>query len=186
MGLAPMQAQDFAGPTSAILTLDQEKLFNDSKVGRQILAEVERLLTELSEENREIEEKLVAEELDLTERRPTLTPAEFIELANAFDDKVQTIRAAQDAKSRELQRVQDEQRQKFLRQITPLLTDIVRERGAVVVMDRRAVLLSAQSVDITDEAIARINATVDAGEPIADDPPDETVIEPAPIDPAKP
>ena len=42
--------------------------------------------------------------------------------------------------------------------IAALISEIVRERGALIVLDRRDVFLSADRIDITDDAIARINA----------------------------
>lgn len=155
---------------SSMLTLDQERLFNGSRVAERVAAETERRTAELTAENRRIEEQLVAEELALTEQRPSLPADEFRALADAFDAKVQIIRAEQDAKARELQRLQDEERQNFLRRITPVLAEIVRERGALVVLDRRSVLLSADAIDITDEAIERINATLDEGAGTESDP----------------
>jgi hypothetical protein len=89
--------------------------------------------------------------------------AEFRALADAFDEKVQRIRTEQDAKARELQELREQQRQTFLRRISPILAEIVRERGALAVLGRRTVLLSADSIDITDEAISRINAALDGG-----------------------
>ena len=151
--------------SSPILTLDQERLFNGSRVAERVSAEIERRTEDLAAENRRIEAQLVAEELDLTERRASLPADEFRALADSFDERVQGIREAQDAKARELQRLRDEQRQNFLRQITPVLAEIVRERGAVAVMDRRSVFLSAESIDITEEAIARINAAFDQNAP---------------------
>ena len=150
---------------SPILTLDQERLFNGSRVAERVSAEIERRTEDLAAENRRIEAQLVAEELDLTERRATLAPTEFRALADDFDARVQGIREAQDAKARELQRLRDEERNNFLRQITPLLAEIVRERGAVVVIDRRSVFLSAESIDITEEAITRINEAFDQESP---------------------
>jgi Skp family chaperone for outer membrane proteins len=40
---------------------------------------------------------------------------------------------------------------------------VVRERNAAVILDRRNVFLSAESVDITQEAIERIDAQLGDG-----------------------
>ncbi len=172
-------AQDQGQLQSPVVTLDQERLFNGSRVAERVSAEIEQRMQELAAENRQIEADLNAQELDLTKRRPTLPTAEFRALADAFDEKVQAIRIQQDEKERALLRMQEQERQNFLRRITPVLAEIVRERRAVVVLDRRTVFLSADNVDITDEAIARINEALDAE---ANSEPDTS--EPAPTDPA--
>ena len=78
-------------------------------------------------------------------------------MADAFDQRVQKLRAEQDEKARALNRVRDEVQAQFLRDSAGIISDIVRARGAVLVIDRRDVFLSADSIDITNEAIRRIN-----------------------------
>lgn len=153
-------AQDLGVTISPILTLDSEKVFGTSAVGRQITESLEAQVNELASENVRIAAELEAEELDLTEQRKTLDVATFRELADAFDIKVQQVRAEQDAKQRELQRLREVERQKFIEAIAPLLSRLAREHGAVVVLERRDALLSADGIDITQEAIARIDAAL--------------------------
>lgn len=153
----PVAAQDVRQVLPPVLILDQERLFESSAIAVRISEEAERRTAALDRENRRIDAELVKEELGLTERRASLDPNEFRRLADEFHEKVQAIRAEQDAKTVELQRFRNEDRQEFLVRIRPILTEIARERGAIVVLDRRSVLLSAESIDITDEAIWRIN-----------------------------
>lgn len=150
-------AQDATPLPPPVLTLDQERLFAQSRAAGQISDEIERRSAELAAENRRIEAELSAEELDLTERRETLPPDEFRALADAFDAKVERLRTEQDAKERDLQRLREEERQNFLRRITPILTQLARERGALVILERRTVILSADTIDVTDAAIERID-----------------------------
>lgn len=152
-------AQDQGTVPSPILTIDQDRLFAETRPGLRSLRAVEAEADALAEENRRIEMELRAEEIALTEERGTLDPAAFAELADAFDAKVQRIRAEQDAKARELAQKQEDVRQSFFIEVGGILSEIVRERGAVMILDRRDVFLSADAIDITDDAIARINAT---------------------------
>lgn len=169
---APAAAQQAASPApSPILTLDPERLYVRSRAAASGLAAIEAQAEALATENREIEAALAAEELDLTEKRPDMEPAAFRKLADAFDEKVQIIRDEQDAKAGELQRLRDDERQAFLQRARPVLAEIARERGAYIVLDRRSVFLSADQIDITDEAILRMDAALEE-EPVADSEPD--------------
>lgn len=143
---------------SLIVTVDQERLFSGSAYGQSLLDEVEAQAAALAIENRRIEADLIAEEKQLTEDRPRMEPEAFRKLSAAFDEKVVGIRAAQDAKARDLGRARDEAQQKFYQDVLPILTEVVRERGALVVLESRSVVLSAGQIDITAEAIARIDA----------------------------
>lgn len=183
-GLVGAGAQPLDLSVSPILVIDQERLFSDSRLGERISSEIEAATETLAAENRRIEAELVAEELSLTERRGGLPPEEFRALADAFDAKVQRLRAEQDEKERALQARGEAERQAFLNSILPVLGAIARERGAVAILDRRAVFLSAERIDVTDEAISRLNAAIDQqGRPLQDEdatPPGEDAIDTAP------
>jgi Skp family chaperone for outer membrane proteins len=159
-----------------VLTIDADRLLAESAFGRALAAEVDTAARALAEENRRIEADLLAEEKDLTERRGMMSPDEFRPMADAFDEKVQRLRAEQDQKERGLADLREEGRQRFFREAVPVLSEIVRERGALVLLDRRDVFLSADAIDITDVAIARIDAAVA--------PLDGAPEEPAPVAPA--
>ena len=146
-----------------VLVIDADRLLAESAFGSAIAEEFEAAVRRLTEENRRIETELLAEERALTERRAELPPEEFRPLADAFDAKVEALRAEQDEKERALAEVGEAGRQRFFAEIVPILSDIVRERGALVLLERRDVFLSADAIDITDEAIARIDAAVPAG-----------------------
>ncbi len=166
---------------SPILTVEPERLFGESAFGRRITEELDRLGAELAAENRRIEAELTEEEQALTEQRETLPPEEFRALADAFDEKVQRIRREQDGKARELAVRSEEARRAFLAAAQPVLERLMRDTGAAVIIERRSIFMSAEVIDITDEAIARIDAEIGDGrsgdgaetpEPRAEDAPD--------------
>jgi len=156
-----------ARPQTPLLTLDQERLFTDSLFGRRVAAELNAASDELARQNRLIEADLTSEERALTEERARLPQDEFRALADAFDEKVVGYRRAQDRKARAFQRRDEAERQAFLRAALPVLADLVAELGAVAILDDRAVLFAAQSIDVTDRAIARIDAAIGAGEALS-------------------
>lgn len=162
LGASGLAAQERA-VASPVLTINQEELFQNSAFGRRIEAELNAASAALAAENRRIEAALADEEQALTDRRATMDPAEFRALAEAFDAKVVELRRTQDGKARDLSRRPEEARQEFFRAVVPVLTAVVRERGAMVILDTRAVLLSADAIDITAEAIARIDAALGDG-----------------------
>jgi Skp family chaperone for outer membrane proteins len=172
----PLLAQESGPFLSPVLTLNQQGLFENSEYGKASLARLEAATRDLQAENRRIEAGLEAEEKELTARRAALTMEAFRPLSAAFDDKVEGIRAAQDAKSRELTRQRDQDRQRFFEKALPILADLMRESGAVVLMDQSAIILSLDRIDVTDQAIARVDAAFVAEQsPAADPQQDEPV-----------
>jgi Skp family chaperone for outer membrane proteins len=153
-------------PASSILTLDQERLFLESEFGKAAI-ERERVASQaLEQENRRIESELVAEEQALTEARATLSAEEFTARADAFDAKVERIRTEQDAKAGRLTEGREVERKAFLEVAVPILGEILGDRGATAILDKGQVILSLSAIDVTDEAIARVNeATAKKPEP---------------------
>ena len=105
---------------------------------------------------------------------------EFRALADAFDTKVQRIRAEQDRKGRELITLRESKRQEFLNNSLPVLAAIILDRGAVALLNRSDVFLSADAIDVTDEAIARIDSGFSAGEVVSEPEGAAEDLEPAP------
>jgi Skp family chaperone for outer membrane proteins len=153
-------AQD-APVQSAVLTVDPERLFAESLFGKAAVLRLEAAQSELLAENKKLEVALEAEEKSLTDRRPNLPADEFRRLADAFNIKAEEIRAARLEKSRSLTTLRDEDRKKFLTAIVPVLGNLMGEMGALVILDKKTVFLSFERVDVTDLAIARIDATLD-------------------------
>lgn len=159
-GLATFGSAAAQEPATPILTLDQDRLFLESDFGRAAI-ERERVASQaLEQENRRIEAELVAEEQALTEARATLSAEEFAARAEAFDAKVERIRTEQDAKASRLTEGREADRKAFLEVAVPILGEILGDRGAAAILDKGLVILSLSSVEITDEAIARVNAAL--------------------------
>ena len=148
---------------SPVLIIDTERVFAESLFGLRIAAQVQADSEALVTENRRIEAALTEEERSLTLRRPTMTVEAFRTEADAFDERVQGIRRAQDAKQRALQDGIVTGRDQFLQAATPILGQIMQESAAAVILDRRSVFLGIGTIDITDQAIDRIDAAIGDG-----------------------
>ncbi|MEM6376136.1 MAG: OmpH family outer membrane protein [Pseudomonadota bacterium] len=162
---APSLAQAVGVVQSEIVLIDPERLFEETRLGQAIAQRLQDGRDALIASNRELESALEAEEQALTAQRAQTSPEEFRVLADAFDEKVQQIRRNSERRARDLERNRERAPRDFLRQVEPILADLMRATGAVAILDQRSVLLSADIVDITDLAIARIDAAFSASEP---------------------
>lgn len=162
---APALAQEAAPPpASPVLTLNQERLYQESAYGRAAEARYQAEAEAHTAENRRLEDALEAEERDLTERRAKMPAADFAPLAAAFDQKVEEIRAAQEAKGRDILRQRDEARQRFSQAVVAILGDLLIDHGASVILPGESVVIALSALDVTDEAIALVDARLPAPE----------------------
>ena len=165
LGSGAAQAQQLGLPDSEILTISSDRMYTESQFGQRVAREIENQSDALAKENRQIELELIAEEKDLTSKRPDMEPANFRVLADAFDEKVKEIRRTQDMKARELVKLREEEQVEFLRAARPILADLMQESGASVIVERSSVFLSARVIDVTEIAISRLDATLGEGAP---------------------
>lgn len=164
----PVLAQSVGVIQSEILVVDPERLFDETLLGQRMTAEYQAKREGLAADNRKLEASLESEEQMLTDLRSEISPDEFRQMADAFDAKVQEIRKESERRVRDLERSRDSAPLIFMRQVEPVLIDIMREAGGVVVIDARTVLLRAEVIDISDVAITRINAVIGDGSTPAD------------------
>ena len=153
-----------------VLTLDQDRLYGTSLYGKALEAKSLVATQALAAENRKIEADLSAEEATLTTQRATLTAEAFAPLADAFDVKVERIRAEQEVKARQLATDRDAGRKKFFDAAVPVLAELMREMGAYAILNRSAVVLSFDTIDITTRAIAELDLKLGDGSALAPTP----------------
>ncbi|WBU62659.1 OmpH family outer membrane protein [Paracoccus aerodenitrificans] len=150
------------GPV-AILVLDFDQAYLRSAWGRNSQQEAEAVAREIYAENTRLEEDLIAGEQALKEERDSLTPAEFRRRAEAFDARAQTIRRERAEVLRDFEARNQADRNAFVQATLPAAAAIMQERGAAVVLDRQQALIAANAVDITDELVIRLDASLGEG-----------------------
>ena len=131
---------------------------------------------------RALDASFEAEERQLTEQRPTLPAEEFRKLSDAFDARVVEARRQQDERASALAQEFDQRRRAFYARVAPILVMLMDRYQAKAIFDETSVLLADQSLNITDEVIAEIDAraaetapeAAPEGEPAAPSPPEGT------------
>ncbi|WP_052245192.1 OmpH family outer membrane protein [Halocynthiibacter namhaensis] len=170
-------------PIASLLTIEQDQLYNQSRLGMALEAMLTLERTDLQNENQKIFDALSAEETELVELRKETDQDAFSVLAQAFDLRVQRIRAEQDQKLRDLVRRREDVQKAFFALALPLVAHVTRSRGGLAVIDRRSVILAVENIDITVDVIGLIDTTYPDGQiPEMFSP---TPAEPAPVTPAQ-
>ena len=176
---------DAPGPADGgalpVMTIDQAALYSRSIWGLLAQGALEQRRLEIEAENDRLAEQFAAEERSLTALRQTLPADEFRKRADEFDKRVVEVRQERDAAANELIARDSAEQQAFFRAALPVLATLMRERGAMVVLDQRAIFVAAQSIDVTEALIERIDREIGAG-PLDETPPPTGEAAPPPAD----
>ncbi|MDQ1899142.1 OmpH family outer membrane protein [Paracoccus sp. WLY502] len=149
--------------TAPILTVDQDVLFAASDWGNRTQRVLEQEGSKIETENQRLAAQLSAEEATLTEQRGTLDPAEFRRRAEAFDTRATEVRRQRAQVVQDLNAWAEADRAAFYRAALPLMGEMMQERNAVAVLDRRTVFVSMDAIDMTQDLVQRLNAELGDG-----------------------
>lgn len=158
---SPKDAKPMA--TAPLLTVDQDLLFTESDWGKRAQRVLDETGSRIAAENERLAAQLSAEEATLTEQRGTLDPAEFRRLAEAFDTRATEVRRERAQVVQGLNAWAEADRAAFYRAALPLMGEMMQERGAVVVLDRRTIFVSLDAIDLTQALVLRLNAELGDG-----------------------
>ncbi|MCB1388850.1 MAG: OmpH family outer membrane protein [Rhodobacteraceae bacterium] len=155
--------------------LDQDRLLRGSQLGQQILEGIRAAESRLAAENQRLFDQLAAEERALTDARATLSADEFRARADAFDARVESIRTERAQASQDLTQWSEREAQRFFDAALPVLVQMMNDEGLLALLKPDTLILGSDWLDITDAAIARIDAAVADGSapaPTPEPPPD--------------
>jgi len=148
------------------LVVDQERALNESAVGQHIAAQLERIGTEMQAEIQTQQDAVRAE----SEALNTETSAMTEEAIRQRPDLIQRVQQFQeDMRNLELERRVRQQElaateQAALQPVIPILQEIMQavmtERNGVIMLDQSVTIMTANSVDVTDVVLERLNARI--------------------------
>lgn len=150
---APLAAQD----ARDVLIVDRERILSESAPAQVLRREEQLRRQALRARFEETRKALEAEEAEIAELRGSLTASEFEERVRAFDQSVREARRESQGASEALQSEFTAARRKLSEALAPVLTEILTERGASIIVDARTALIFRDEINVTDEALARFS-----------------------------
>lgn len=145
---------------TSIAVVDVQKLMTESKAAKDIQQQMQKkkdsFLAELSKEETELrdkEKKLVAEKANLSEE-------EFAKKAKEFEQKLIETRKAAQGKKRTIDEASAKALAKLRNEIYKVVEVISAEKGYNLVISRQYVVLGEKSIDISDEAMTKLDAAI--------------------------
>jgi len=165
-----------ARPASAIVVVDVDRVFAESASGKSLLATLRPQAERLKTRQTTLQEQFAKEEQALQQaaQAKTLTPDVLETRARDVRQREQTAQTELAGGQRSIQTSSQSGQQQILDAMNPIVTAIMRERGASVALQRGATLQMAAGLDITpdiisrlDRALPRVNLTTTATAPSA-------------------
>ncbi len=146
-----------ASAPSRILVISIQRLSRESLAGRSIDRQAQLLREEVLAEVEARQQALRDEEQRLAASRDDLPRAEFEAQVQNFKDEWRKVRRAEQEAVARLQNALQEATKRFREARNAVLTDLMAQHEGAVMLDEASVVLSASALNVTDEAIRRLD-----------------------------
>lgn len=159
-GLSPVLATETAATPTSIAVVDVRALLTESDAAKslqkQIKAERDAFLEQLGKEEKGLREQ----EKELVAEQGKLSAEEFDKKRKGFEEKLLETRKDAQTKKRDLEVAAGKATEKLRNEITKVVQKIADEKGYNLVISAQDVLIGAESLNITDEAMKGLNDAV--------------------------
>jgi outer membrane protein len=144
-------------PNPKILVIDRAAILRGSVVGQNIMKQVQALTVAAEQGLKARDAALRSEGQALQQQLAILAPAVKAAKIKAFEAKQAALQADVQKQQGLIQGGVLKARQQVEQALGPILQGLMQERGANLLLDRNAVVLGTVNVDITKDAITRLN-----------------------------
>lgn len=162
--VAPLASPAFSQtlPAAVVIVVDLDRIYRDSAAAKTATVDLKSKDDALRARASQLQTSLGAEQQQLTQARPAQNATEAA--VTAWETKARDFQARQQQAGQELEKRQSDlqaSRQFVLKQINdalqPIITTVMRERGASVAIAKGATLDSTSALDMTTDIMARLD-----------------------------
>jgi len=145
-------------PQAKIVVIDRTAIMQFSKVGQDIAKQMQAYANQAKNDLSSQGKALQAEGRNLQQQVAILAPDVKQKRLDAFRAKEEALQGAAQRKDEQLKAAFGQARATMEQTLGPILQQLVKERGANLVLDKQAVVFANDSkFDITGDAINRLN-----------------------------
>ncbi|MEQ1890263.1 MAG: OmpH family outer membrane protein [Alphaproteobacteria bacterium] len=140
-----------------ILVVDTIRIQEQSAASKGVQTQIRDFETKLQTQAKSAEEKLKAEEVGLKQQQTLLAPEQFDVKRREFETKVGNEQRKLQQTQQDFQTAVRNAQTTLLKALEPILKELMTERGANLIVDRRMVMTASDSLDVTATVIERLN-----------------------------
>lgn len=162
---APAQSEQ---PGFPIGVADYNRIVATSSAGRSMQQQLQQIRTQMLQAIQSEEQAIQAEAQRLSQaasgqtREQLLSNTTLTGQITANDRRAAALRQRAETDSRDYAFTEQSALQEFNRQLSPVLNEVMQQRGVVLVLDTNAIVQAAQQLDLTQDILTRLDQRVPA------------------------
>lgn len=148
-------AQALEAPSIAVV--DVQRVLTEAKASKSVQPEIDNLRKDFQNNVRDEERALREAEQQLAQQRAILSPEAFAQKRREFADKASEAQRQVQERRKSLDKAFNATRNVIIQNLALVTQEIARERKLNIVLDKKFTFMSANSLDITSDVIARLD-----------------------------
>ena len=153
----PVRAQSQPLPAPVILIVDLQQILQDAKAAKAVQAVINQEFSSYTKEVAQQEDELQKSRAELERQRAILAPDAFNTRARDLQQRYDELGQIVQGRRQALQQSLNEAMVKVKNAALEVIADTVKERRANLVIEKQAVVFEAEGMDITPDAITRLD-----------------------------
>ncbi len=153
-------AKDGKLPPVVIALFDKEALLRESAAGKDFRKQLDELRNKFQGDLSRQQEELKKKEGDLRNRQTLLSAEAFEAERKKFEEEVQSAQGRFEERNRQIQGAIANAEQEIFKATTPILGEVMRAKGATLLLDKTVALISANDFDVTLEVVKKLDTTL--------------------------
>ena len=137
--------------------IDLNYILSESKAAKDAAKQIEEIAIKIEEEIKETDQNLINEQNEIIESQQIMAPAVFEEKMKEYEKKIQNYNTSRQEKLMSIDLLVSDSRNSVLNALKPILEKISNEQGITILLEKNSVILNAENMDITEEAMKYLN-----------------------------
>lgn len=147
-------------PSISIGVIDVMRLVAESTAGKSIMSQLDTRAKAIENETKTIEQALIKEEDAIVAAKPSLSAEDFEKKRVAFETNLNASRESINKKSGALEQDRAKALAQLQQYIAKVSATIAEQKKLRMIIDRASVVIVEQNLDVTNEALTQLNASV--------------------------
>ena len=147
-------------PNTSIGVLDLNLVLTDAKAAVKAAEEIDKIAKDIESELIVSDENMISEQNKLIEAQSIMAPEAFEKKRLEYEKSVQNYNISRQEKLISIEKLIEKSRNDILDNLKPILEEISDEKGITILLEKGTVLLNAETMDITDEVIKKLNKSL--------------------------
>ncbi len=147
-------------PNTSIGVIDINKILAEANAAVEAAEEIEKIAIEIENEIKASDEEIIKEQNLLIESQSIMAPEAFEAKRIEYESKIQTYNSERQSKLMKIDELIAISRNDILNAIKPILEEISNEKGITIILEKTSIMLNAEKMDITNEALKKLNKSL--------------------------